>query len=233
MRIVGRRVLVIAIILFSLSSLANIPKESRAYTSHDPIYINGDWDFTSANGVTGGSGTPSDPYIIEGWEIAPSARPAIQILNTASHFVIRGVHVHSEGHDYDGMWLINIANGSVENTMIQGTKNGLLLDSSTNVTLTTNSISGNGWDGILVESSTNVAVVDNDVSLNVVAGIRVTFSTDVTITDNNISLNSDQGVSLYASTNITLEGNHISHNYWGVHLGFSTDATITNNSPWR
>src|SRR2546426_10672179 len=38
-------------------------------STHPPISIEGDAGFTPANGVTGGTGTPSDPYIIEGWEI--------------------------------------------------------------------------------------------------------------------------------------------------------------------
>ena len=37
--------------------------------SHDPIYIDGNEDFTPANGVTSGSGTENDPYIIENWDI--------------------------------------------------------------------------------------------------------------------------------------------------------------------
>ncbi|MDI6707608.1 MAG: hypothetical protein QME47_00720, partial [Candidatus Thermoplasmatota archaeon] len=35
----------------------------KGIASHAPIYINGNSQFTSANGVTSGSGTESDPYI--------------------------------------------------------------------------------------------------------------------------------------------------------------------------
>ena len=42
---------------------------ASAYITHDPIYIDGNADFTPANGVKSGSGTQSDPYLIEGWDI--------------------------------------------------------------------------------------------------------------------------------------------------------------------
>src|SRR5438034_3743621 len=35
--------------------------------SHAPIVIGSDADFTAANGVTGGSGTAADPYVINCW----------------------------------------------------------------------------------------------------------------------------------------------------------------------
>src|SRR3990170_2421328 len=54
-------------------------------TTHAPIVIVGNAEFTGANGVTGGSGTPSDPYIIEGWEINASAADGIAILYTTAH----------------------------------------------------------------------------------------------------------------------------------------------------
>jgi len=40
--------------------------DSIRYTNHSVIRIDGDGDFTSANGVVGGSGTESDPYRISG-----------------------------------------------------------------------------------------------------------------------------------------------------------------------
>ncbi|HDD59552.1 MAG TPA: hypothetical protein ENF69_01220, partial [Euryarchaeota archaeon] len=42
------------------------------YTIHPPIRIDSDDDFTYANGVLWGTGTPDDPYIISGWVINAS-----------------------------------------------------------------------------------------------------------------------------------------------------------------
>jgi len=40
-------------------------------TPHAPIRINSNSDFTAENGVTGGNGTESDPYIISNYEKTP------------------------------------------------------------------------------------------------------------------------------------------------------------------
>src|SRR5439155_9635548 len=46
------------------------------------IFIDGNGNFTPASGVVGGSGTPSDPFVIAGWTIIASSGPGIQIRNT-------------------------------------------------------------------------------------------------------------------------------------------------------
>ncbi len=84
-------------ILFSgvLPALVSIPGPVAAYTLHAPIRINGDGDFTAANGVTGGSGSWNDPFVIEGWEINASTAHGIELLNTTAHFLIKDSFIHS------------------------------------------------------------------------------------------------------------------------------------------
>ncbi|MEM3445732.1 MAG: hypothetical protein QW115_07170, partial [Thermoplasmata archaeon] len=63
---------------------------------HAPIHINGNGEFTSTNGVTGGSGTENDPYIIEGWDIdANGGSYGIWIENTSVYFVIKNCTVYN------------------------------------------------------------------------------------------------------------------------------------------
>ena len=51
--------LVVAVLgLTALPLLSTFPRATAPYTSHAPIHIDGDANFTPANGVTGGSGTP-------------------------------------------------------------------------------------------------------------------------------------------------------------------------------
>src|SRR5439155_13200319 len=52
------------------------------------IRIDGDSAFTAANGVTGGRGTPSKPYTIEGWNISAAGGDAIAILSTTAYFLV-------------------------------------------------------------------------------------------------------------------------------------------------
>src|SRR3989442_960544 len=45
--------------------------------AHHPIWICSDSDFESSNGVTGGTGTNSAPFVIQGWEIDLRVLPCI------------------------------------------------------------------------------------------------------------------------------------------------------------
>src|SRR5438034_2832972 len=57
-------------ILFSTPDLAKtILPTAVALQSHSVISINGNSGFTAANGVTSGTGTAADPYVISGWDI--------------------------------------------------------------------------------------------------------------------------------------------------------------------
>ena len=59
------------------ADICKVSINRSSYTQHDPIYIHGNDDFTSENGVTGGSGTSNDPYIIEDWDINASSQDGI------------------------------------------------------------------------------------------------------------------------------------------------------------
>src|SRR5438094_9622844 len=94
---------IIVMFLTSMATLTMAPPQSvkadyssSFYTQHEPIVIDGDSGFTSANGVTGGSGTASNPYIIDGWNISSSgccsSVPGISINNTSAYCVIRIVY---------------------------------------------------------------------------------------------------------------------------------------------
>ena len=106
-----------------------LPMNVSAYDDHDPITIDGNSEFTAANGVTGGSGTQSDPYIIEDWEIdGGGSGNGILIKNTDVYFVIQNCYIHHCGSLYadSGIALLTVENGMVRNSIC----------------------SNNGWNGI-------------------------------------------------------------------------------------
>lgn len=85
--------------------------------THEPIYIYGNDGFTVENGVLSGSGTPDDPYIIEGWRIdAPSADYGIYIDHTTAHFIVRDCVV--ERARIAGVYLNSVRNGRIERVQI-------------------------------------------------------------------------------------------------------------------
>jgi parallel beta-helix repeat protein len=206
---------------------------AASYINHDPIYIDGDSSFTPANGVTSGSGTQSDPYIIENWVInAPGANAnGIYIQNTTAYFVVRNCLVENGSANpwnlplrpaYDGIYLLNVVNGEIENNTFRNDCNGISLINSSNNHLTNNT-SENNW----------------------VAGIHITSSSNNTLT-NNICMNSGYGIFIsgfasekpnhggwviFLSLNNTLSNNTCSNNEYGIYLGPSSpNNTLTRNT---
>jgi len=96
------------------------------YVERDPIRINGNNEFTSENGVIGGSGTPDDPYIIEGWKINGTGYGnCIYIGNTTAYFIIRNCYLHNASgnsgiyHKNSNVYLYNVDNGRIDNCTIE------------------------------------------------------------------------------------------------------------------
>ncbi|MEE9116370.1 MAG: hypothetical protein V3U09_05670, partial [Thermoplasmata archaeon] len=130
------------ILTASLSTLVTISDQASALVPHDPIFIWGNGDFTAANGVTGGSGTSLDPYVIEGWEIiAPGPWRAIRIGNTDAHFLIRNVYARAGGVSA-AIDLYEASNGVVENSEVRGSLVEFQIGRCNNITVRNNSVSG-------------------------------------------------------------------------------------------
>ncbi len=221
----------VAFIIASISPFLSLPGEVSAQTPHDPIYIDGNGNFTSANGVTGGNGTASDPYIIEGWEINASSTHGIWIRNTDAHFVIRDVHVHSGGPNHNqGISLLNITNGHIENSTSTSNSGGISVLSSHNVTMRGNEVASSHETGIVFHTCTNITVAANNVSLSSSSGIVPMYSTNARIVDNNISNGDSGGMILYSPTNVTIMNNNIFSNEWGIDLEEAANITIEGNN---
>lgn len=98
----------------TLNFLPSSSGGSALATQHDPIFISGDQKFTAENGVTGGSGTSSDPYIIESWDIGPNEDfTSIVVINTRSYFTIRNVHLSTASV---GISLTNVTHALIESS---------------------------------------------------------------------------------------------------------------------
>src|SRR3989304_6395364 len=93
----SQRVLVV-LLLAILSTSSYAGGESwvdRTYAVRAKIDIEGDANFTAANGVVGGNGTETNPYRIENWTILLDLDPdswkfGIRLVNTTAHVILRG-----------------------------------------------------------------------------------------------------------------------------------------------
>ncbi len=162
-----------------------------------------------ANGVVGGSGTVTDPYIIEGWDIDASSSTGIEIRHTDARFIIRNVSVHSGGQVccFGGVKLVDVANGRVENSTISDNMLGIY------------TIGGPGF------SSSNIAVFNNDI-LHDGNGLSLYGASNVTVSHNRILRN---GVGInFGLANGTISGNEISNNGIGI-TGYGSHIAVSDN----
>ena len=177
------------------------------YLPHSPIYINGNDDFTSENGVTGGSGSYIDPYIIEGWEIDASSMVGITIRNASVYFEIKNCYIHEGGINNDGVVFINVTNGTIKNSLITGNRNGIMFctqfpgkENSEHNKIHNNSIISNFNDGINFEHTGWGYHSDNIISKNNLSnnkrGIYMIMSAENLIFYNNIIENTEIGILL-------------------------------------
>src|SRR6266704_3870677 len=171
---------------------------------HSLILINGNSEFIAANGVTGGTGTASDPYMIQGWNITVCWRCpyyGIEVTNTTAYFRIFNVTVSSliTAQPATGILLNNATNARIDNSVVQ--------DESVYC-----------CGGIIVESSRNIVVNANDAE----GGSCNNFS----------SCSTYDTIGAYGSTNVTISGNSIRAYASGNVLGVrgSSNVSILNNT---
>jgi nitrous oxidase accessory protein NosD len=109
--------------------LINLPRSQ--YLVRGPISISGNSAFTSINGVTGGSGTENDPYIIENYEISANGSHAVQISSTSAYFVIRNCYFRDGNiSSYYGVYLNGVTNARIENSTFIWNYNGIRMAST-------------------------------------------------------------------------------------------------------
>ncbi len=230
------------------------PPAATAYTPRVPILIDGNGAFTGANGVTGGTGTPADPYLIDGWEIDASAAHGIEIRNTDAHAVVRDVFLHSGGATWSGMELSNVENLRVDNATIANNWRGINaflatnltiesanvtgsadmgmdLESTTNLLVADNTVSGSGADGIFLFGPTNATLRNNTVTSSVSwEGFTIVMGSDVTVVDNNASGNAGGGIIVENTADVLVGFNTaVGNPFGGVHFLAVTNAAITGN----
>ncbi len=185
-----------------------------ALITHNSLYINGDNQFISANGVINGKGTKTNPYIINNWKINASKDHGIWIENTNSYFIIKNCYVfdglYNEQYKY-GIFLNNVKNGTIINNRIKSNSYGIYLRNSCNNRIINNSVHHHSEGIYLIGSN------DNIISKNIVndygSGIHIG------------GYFSDKG-----SNNNIIFNNTIFDNYYGLSLSFSNNNLIYNNT---
>ncbi len=246
----GSRPILLVLVLTAgfLSGTRVYSVTATAFQSHPSIIIVGNEAFTQPNGVTGGSGTASDPYIIEGLEIQPS-NVGIKIANTTAFFILRNVYVHSPPNTrgFYGVAFINVTNGRVEDVTSSDLYGGVVLVGSSRILILNSHFYSNSRD-VTLRTSSFVTVLNNTVSDDFL-GISLYNTQNIDIANNKIRGKAEFGVThepcrfvaVEAShaNNLTIADNSISENEHGINIGSNLcepdvgvtifNVTISNN----
>ena len=163
----------------------------------DPNY---NWSKTaSENDWCTGSGTWSDPFVIENVTInGLNSGNCITIRRSDKYFTIRNCTNYNSGTESNeaGLYLYQANNGILIKNNFSSNSNGIYLEYSYNNTIAMNNINNNNRNGIYTYIS-----IDN------------------TISDNNIISNSHHGIFFdRASVRTLIERNNITYNNHGIHF---------------
>ncbi len=220
----------LAVFLLALhfSTLITLPAETSAYIPHSPILIDGNGDFTPANGVTSGNGTESDPFIIEGWEIDVFFT-GIEVRNTTAYFVVRDVYIYSLTPHMYSIVLFDANNAKVENAIIAMSQNGIIIEELSNAAFVNSSVQA--FEAcVQVEMSSWITLADNQFST--VAGdcVRVGGSNNVTVSTNNITnfgdMGNERGIFLDHCFRCTVSNNNLTFDSWGTAIWLGNELII-------
>lgn len=228
----------LALVVLSGPSVALLEAPAaEVRTPRAPIVIDGDANFTTANGVVSGSGAPSNPFVIRGWEINVATGRAISILNTRAAFRLQDVAVSSDAPLFNvfmGVFLSNVSNARLER--LEVTNNftyALYLRQVADATVVESRFVGNGV-AIVLETTSRVAVSNNQLSDNRLGGISVLDSSNVTVIRNTLSGNGG-GLALGGNaTDVLIAENHVDGGYIGIAVdgdgpGETRNVTIAGN----
>jgi len=198
----------------------------------------GNADFTAANGVTGGTGTASDPYVIAGWDINVSQSPwhgqyyngpypGIGISDTDAHFVVRNVYIHGLECTCDGaaaidIDFINVTNAVVEGSTLAYSNQAIFVWGSGNLVFTGNSLSNEQVPGVTesacaqISGSTDVVVSGNTFAQCPTGGLWIDSSNTLVYHNNFLQGGVDGNL---RSQDLWDNGYPSGGNYWSSYTG--------------
>ncbi|KUK26546.1 MAG: hypothetical protein XD60_1265 [Acetothermia bacterium 64_32] len=193
---------------------------------HAPIVITSDADFTPENGVVGGSGTPEDPYLIQGWEIDAANGTGITVRGTSVSFLIRACHI-SGGPRGTGVTLSQTQGGAIESCIFFGLGAGVFVYRSPGVGVQSTSFVGTrrGIDG---SESPRLGVRGSSFIKVKKEGVFMWHCHD-SLLEGNLFREALTAVYLDSCHRVRLVGNRVEGAEQGIFLWDCFDCVITKN----
>ena len=158
-----------------------------------PIYIVGNGDLDEEHGVSRGSGTPWDPYVMENLTVRAELGDAVTVIGTTAYLVVRNCTIVAE--EGTGIRLVSVAFVTLENVTVLG-RAGILIQDSAYVHLHNISVSAEGISLFILDSSRILAS-----GLSLGGGLaRISLSRDVLVS----GLDNDGKTILDYAENVTI-----------------------------
>ena len=205
----GAAIVLLSVIVLVSIGTAGSAEAADAFPGVIEVYSNADLDqLFLENPSWTGSGTESDPYIIEDLDINSTGfEQAILIRNTDKHLVIRNCIVH-DFNDY-GIFIQNVRNVTLENNTCD--------PKSVQIPI-----------GIYILDCVGLVIDGNDCNDNFY-GISIGYSNNFTINDNNCS-GSDYGIYLFQSEWNDITNNTCNDTLTGIILEDASNYNLIDNN---
>ena len=138
------------------------------------------------------------------------------------------------GYGIDRVLQISGATATIENVKITGGTAGIVVDSSSSITVINSTISDNAGSGIDADYSSSVALINSTVSDNASSGISAYFAS-IALTNSTVSRNTGHnGGGIWAgtpsayttTTTVTLTNSAISGNRANIGGGIYSDSAV-------
>ena len=189
---------------------------------HSSITISNNAQFSSVNGVVGGSGTAYSPYIIAGWNtssisISSNVTASFELLNDwVQGSSSNGVVITAPGS----------TNSIIENVYtVSNHGDGLLISNSSGISILGVDASNNSQSGIVISGSPKGTgeLSTSAASNNGIDGIVLMDTKLYTLSSSSASNNAQHGFYLFNSENSTLFADNATSNSVGVYFTGTPD----------
>ena len=216
----------------------------QSTSMHSPIRIEDNINFTNENGVSSGTGTENDPFIIENYEIDGSGDSScIYIYNTNAHVIIRnctlygasGMGIHWAQSPGSGIFLYYAENVTIRDCLIYQNKDGAgvcLRYFCYDCKIINNTIFDNFHGVVSWGHAERIFIENNNIYNNPMIAIYTHYTFD-TVINRNEMFNNSMGIYVNNGDLIEIENNTISDMYrGGIKIDDAKFTTILNNSLW-
>ena len=200
---------------------------------------NANLNATAASEGWTGVGTEADPFILLLNINGPGSATLVEIRNTDLYFVIQDSNITNGD---TGIYLENVQNGVINNSVVSNNGDGIVLNSSNNNLISLNNVTNNGGLGIEYENSHSNTILMNTITHNgqnatglqlnihLGGGILHDPSNHNQILNNSIGFNYGDGIEILDSINATIKHNSIFNNTeYGVNFFNTSNSIVESN----